>query len=509
MSNEILTDRPEFRALQEHYKNVSPLHMRDLFAKEPARFDRFHVKNGGILLDFSKHRATEKTFELLMSLAKVCNIEDWRGKMFAGQPINNTENRAVLHVALRGSVDKNLSVDGENVSKFVDDILKKVKLFSDKIRADKKITDIVNIGIGGSGIGAYTVCKALASYNDGPTVHFVSNIDNAALDPLLKKLKLENTLFIIVSKTFTTLETLSNAEKAKTWAGSNTNFVAVTENVEQAKNFGVRPENIFPMRKWIGGRISIWGAAGLAVAIAAGFDNFQKFLNGAKEMDTHFRTAPLDKNMPVILAMLGVWYRNFFDFRAHTLNPYANDLQLLPTWLQQIDMESNGKNISRGGDTLNYSTGPTIFGGTGTDTQHAFFQSLHQGTDIIPCDFILVNDPANIPLNANALAQAKTLMKGFSSKTEPHRNHPGNRPSSTIILDKLDPFHLGQLMALYEHKIFVQGIVWNINSYDQWGVELGKILSKDITQALESKREVGDYDSSTLGLMHHLKSRAS
>lgn len=513
MSNN-LTQRPQYMALQAHHTTMYDKHMRDLFADDPKRFDKFHLKLNGLLLDYSKHRITNDTMKLLVGLAKASDVEGWRKKMFAGEVINNTENRAVLHTALRGSVDKKVTVDGENVSEFVDKTLQQIKAFSDKVRKEKKYTDIINLGIGGSDLGTRTVYKALGAFADGPRVHFVPNIDGTKLRLLLDSLNPEKTLVIVVSKTFSTLETRLNAEAVRAWAGKSAkdNFVAVTENTKEAEKFGIPADRIFPLRKWVGGRYSIWGAVGLPITVAIGFENFQKFLSGAKDMDTHFATAPLEKNAPVLMALLGIWYRNFFNFASHAVIPYSQGLQSFHAYLQQLDMESNGKSVNRDGEKLDYATGPAIFGDPGTNAQHAFFQSFHQGTDIVPVDFIL-NAQAekgyethHIQLNANALAQAKGFMEG-APNNDGHRDYPGNRPSSTIVLDTLDPYHLGMLMALYEHKVFVQGVIWNINSFDQWGVELGKVLSKDIVQALESKAQTGHFESSTEGLLQHLKSR--
>lgn len=481
--------------------------MNKLFNEDPARFNHFHIHDSGLVLDYSKHRVTKETISLLVQLARACDLEGWRGDLFDGEVVNKSENRPALHTALRGSVAPSIEVNNENVSKFAKETLHKIELFSKDIRADKKITDVVNLGIGGSSIGPQMACEALDAYANGPRVHFVSNIDNPAFDSLLKKLKPESTLFIIVSKSFTTQETINNARRARHWITLHTgedqtehHFAAVTECEDKARAFGISAERIFPMRPWIGGRMSIWGAAGLSLCLAIGFNHFKKFLDGAAAMDNHFQNAPLEKNMPVIMALLGIWYRNFFDFRAQAVVPYAHGLRKFSVWLQQLEMESNGKSVNRFGETIDYATSPVIFGGSGTDSQHAFFQALHQGSDIVPCDFILINDKRNILLNANALAQSKGLMEGSLNTEEPHRHYPGNRPSSTLVLPELSPFTLGQLMALYEHKVFVQGVLWSINSFDQWGVELGKTLSGDINQAIDKKEENINFDSSTANL---------
>lgn len=520
MANNSLTQKPEFLALQKHCDKMRDVQMRDLFKMDPARLEKFHMKLNGIYIDFSKHRASEETLSLLNNLTRACDIEKWRDKMFSGFPVNTSEKRSALHFALRGSVDKNLTVAGENVSDFVAATLEKIKNFVDKTRAAKKITDVVNIGVGGSDLGTRTVCEALAPYSDGPAVHFVPNIDGAVLGLLLKKLKPESTLFVVASKSFTTFETILNAKTALKWAEKSLgreqalkNFVGITENLAEAQKFGVPDNNIFPLREWIGGRLSVWSAIGIPIALTAGFENFKKFLNGAQAMDKHFCEAPLEKNMPVLLAMLGIWYRNFFNFPAHAVIAYSQGMGTFHSYLQQTDMESNGKSVNRAGEKIDYATGPVIFGERGINAQHAFFQALHQGTDIVPCDLIIAAKSDhdefghNMYLCANALAQSKALMEGSENKTEPHRNYPGNRPNTLIILDKLDPYHLGMLLALYEHKIFVQGCIWNINSFDQWGVTLGKTISMDIVQAFENKNEMKKLDPTTQTLTRYIQSR--
>lgn len=496
------SETKEWAALASHAVAMKNIHMNDIFVSDSQRFTKFHLKIDGILLDFSRHRATRETLNLLTQMAKAAKIEEWREKMFAGKTINASENRAALHPALRGSCVKDIVIDGENVKDFVEDTLERIRKISVKIRDRKKITDIVSIGIGGSDLGTRIVYEALQDFRDGPQVHFVSNVDGARISAVLNKLDHKNTLFIVVSKTFTTLETMMNAQTAKDWAGSADNFYAVTSNQNAAENFGIGKENIFPMRDWIGGRMSLWSAVGLPVAIATGFENFKKMLEGARAMDTHFCQAPLAENMPVVMAMLGIWYRNFMGFRAHAILPYAHLLRKFPAYTQQLDMESNGKSVDRQGHAVDYNTGPILFGETGTDAQHAFMQMMHQGTDIIPADFILVKQPGHNlgnhhrALNANALAQAQALMQGRIDEAAPARSFEGNRPSSTLILDRLDPWHLGLLLALYEHKIFVQGIIWNINSFDQWGVELGKTLATDIL-----KHDAASADQTTSCIM--------
>jgi glucose-6-phosphate isomerase len=484
------SETKEWAALRRHAAAMMDVHMQDLFANDAQRFKKLHLSVDGLTFDFSRHRAVEETLTLLAALAKAARVEEWREKMFQGQKVNTSEKRAALHTALRGSCDTSLSVDNENVSDFVEKTFARIRETSEKIRADKKITDIVNIGIGGSDLGTRVVYEALEDFRSGPRVHFISNVDGSHISSVLKNLQPDNTVFIVASKTFSTLETMANARVAKDWAGSAKNFYAVTCNESAAKDFGVAGDHFFPMRDWVGGRLSLWSAVGLPVAIAVGFENFKRLLEGARAMDRHFREAPLEKNIPVLMGMLGIWYRNFLNFPAHVLLPYTQSLRKFPAYLQQLDMESNGKSVDRDNRHIDYKTGPLLFGETGTNAQHAFMQLMHQGTDIIPADFIIVKkanhtlDDHHRKLNANALAQAQALMQGSRTKQAgdipPARVFDGNRPSSTLILERLDPWHLGLLLALYEHKVFVQGIVWNINSFDQWGVELGKILASNI-----------------------------
>ncbi len=476
----------EWKALQTHATALTRTHMRDLFKADITRFRSFHRTIDGLVFDYSRNIATGDTMALLMNLAKATDVAGWRDKMFAGEKINNTEGRAAVHMALRGSGSPSLKVDGENLSEFVADTLEKIRAASEKIRGDSTITDVINIGIGGSDLGPRIVYESLQSFNDGPRVHFVSNVDGARISAILKNLKPSATAFIVTSKTFSTMETLTNAETAKDWAKSAKNFYAVTCNEKAAKNFGISAENILPMREWIGGRVSVWSAVGLPVAVAAGFKNFEGLLAGAKVMDDHFRNEKFEKNIPVIMAMLGIWYRNFMNYDTHAILPYAHNLRKFPAYIQQLDMESNGKSVGRDGNDLDYKTGPVIFGETGTNAQHAFMQLMHQGTDIIPADFIIVKNPDHdLPehhrkLNANALAQAQALMHGREEVSSSYKQFAGNRPSSTLVLDRLDPWHLGLLLSLYEHRMLVQGIVWNINSFDQWGVELGKTLANEL-----------------------------
>jgi glucose-6-phosphate isomerase len=507
-----LLRRAEFTALENHRKYIDHTPISVLFKKDPFRFRRFHIREGGFLFDYSKHRVSKETMNLLFRLARSCGTEIWRDKMFSGDYINSSENRAVLHTALRDPRNNPLEIDGENISQLMQQTLKKIEKFTAFIHENKNITDVINIGIGGSDLGSRLACEALTACAHGPRIHFVSNVDPHAISSILQDLNPENTFFIVASKTFGTQEVLANARVAKKWilrtlghSEFRNHFAAVTMNKPAAVHFGLKSDHIFPMRNWIGGRYSVWSAIGLPIALSIGFKKFKEFLNGAYAMDRHFLETPLEKNIPAIAALLGIWYRNFWDFPAHAILPYAQGLRNLPNFLQQLDMESNGKSVGRNGESLDYPTGPVIFGAAGTDSQHAFMQLLHQSAEIVPCDFILLKESdyeqgdQHLQLNTNALAQAQALMEGCIFPGEPHRNCPGNRPSSTIIMDRLDPYHLGMLLAFYEHKIFVQGIIWNINSFDQWGVELGKNIARHISEG-----SVQSFDSSTVALMDHL-----
>lgn len=504
------TASKEWKALEAHATALARTHMRDLFKADRQRFQSLHRSIDGLVYNYSRNIVTGDTMALLMNLAKSADVAGWRDKMFSGEKINKTEGRAAAHVALRGSNDPSLTLDGENVSAFVQSSLAKILEASQRIRGDKAITDVVNVGIGGSDLGPRIVYETLQSFNDGPRVHFVSNVDGARISSILKNLKPEGTAFIVTSKTFSTMETLTNAETAKGWAKSAKNFYAVTCNEKAAKAFGISADNILPMREWVGGRVSVWSAVGLPVAVAAGFKNFEELLAGARVMDNHFRKEKFEKNIPVIMAMLGIWYRNFMNYDTHAILPYAHNLRKFPAYIQQLDMESNGKSVSRDGDDLDYKTAPVIFGETGTNAQHAFMQLMHQGTDIIPADFIIVKNPGHdLPehhrkLNANALAQAQALMHGREETSSSYKQFAGNRPSSTLVLNRLDPWHLGLLLALYEHRMFVQGIVWNINSFDQWGVELGKTLANELL----APGAHPSADQTTLALMQILENKA-
>jgi glucose-6-phosphate isomerase len=540
-----LTKSKAWKALQEHHKKTSKKQMRKMFAKDAKRFEKFSLEACGIVLDYSKNRISEKTMRLLYDLAKQANVESWRDKMFAGEKINFTENRAVLHIALRNRSNRPIVVDGKDVMPDVNGVLAHMKEFTDSIRSGewkgwtgRSITDIVNIGIGGSDLGPVMVTEALKPYaKPGLHVHFVSNVDGTHLAEALKVVNPETTLFIIASKTFTTQETLTNAESARRWflasAGDETavakHFVALSTNAKEVAKFGIDTKNMFEFWDWVGGRYSLWSAIGLSIATDIGFENFEELLAGAFEMDEHFRSAPLENNLPATLALLGVWYNNFFGAQTHAILPYDQYMHRFPAYFQQGDMESNGKYVGRDGKEVEYATGPVIWGEPGTNGQHAFYQLIHQGTKLIPADFIAPIESQNSVgdhhaiLLSNFFAQTEALMKGKTAKEArgelkaagmkesdikkllPHKVFKGNRPTNSIMFKKLTPRMLGSLIAMYEHKIFVQGIIWNINSFDQWGVELGKQLAKAILPELKSDGEVKSHDASTNGLINYYK----
>jgi glucose-6-phosphate isomerase len=542
-----LTQSAAWQALQQHHKTIKQVHMRDQFAQAPARFRRYSLTFEDILLDYSKNRITDETLNLLLALAQDRELFAWRDRMFAGEKINNTERRAVLHVALRNCSDRPIQVDGCDVMPGVRQVLAQMGMFADKVRSGEwlgyngnSITDVVNIGIGGSHLGPAMVCAALLPYGHTRLhVHFLSNVDGAEIAEILKRLDPKTTLFIIASKTFTTQETMTNAHTAREWSLKQLqdesaiakHFVAVSANRKKVVEFGIDPKNMFEFWDWVGGRYSLWSAIGLPIALYIGMQNFEALLAGACAMDEHFRAAPPDRNMPIILALLGIWYINFFNAHTHAVLPYDQSLHLLPAYLQQADMESNGKSIDRDGQPLDYATGPVIWGESGTNGQHAFYQLIHQGTQLIPMDFIapaLTFYPVGRHhpiLLSNFFAQTEALMKGRTenearqafdkqnlSEDEkrmrlPHVISEGNRPTNSILFRKLTPRTLGSLIALYEHKIFVQGIVWNINSFDQWGVELGKQLAGAILPELEqAQQSTRDHDASTNGLIEYYKS---
>ncbi|HNS44234.1 MAG TPA: glucose-6-phosphate isomerase [Alphaproteobacteria bacterium] len=521
------TTLPSWQKLKAHqHDDMRDLSLREELAK-PERFEHFSIPFHNMLFDFSKHLATPTTLSLLANLAKESGVGKLRDSMFAGEKINHTENRAVLHIACRAPVTSKIMVDGENIIPVIHDVLTRMKDFSDQIRngahkgfTGRPITNIVNIGIGGSDLGPRFVVEALHDYNDGPEIHFVSNVDGHDISRTLETLDPETTLFVIASKTFSTEETMLNANAAKNWLLETlpaeavaTHFVALSTNLDAVQKFGIAQENMFPIRDWVGGRYSLWSAIGLSISIAIGFDNFRKLLDGAHAMDEHFATAPPDKNIPMLMGLLGIWYRNFYDYPAHALLPYDMRLGKLAKFIQQTDMESNGKEVDRDGHVVNYATGPVIFGEAGTDSQHSFMQLVHQSPLPIPADFIICNKPHhNLTANhqslmANCLAQSRALAVGQTHEEadgDPFRVFTGNRPSTTIVLPELTPFYLGVLIAAYEHKIFVQGAVWHLNSFDQPGVELGKKLAKPLRALLESKKTDPELDVSTKGLLQNI-----
>lgn len=537
-----LTSSTAYQALTNHAAKAKDWQMRDLFAADPQRFERLSVEAAGLFLDYSKNRLDGRTLELLKALAQERGVERLRDAMFNGDKINLTENRAVLHTALRAPRDKQISVDGQDVSKDVHDVLARVKTFSDAVRSGawlghtgKEITDVINVGIGGSDLGPKMVCLALRQFaHPRLTMHFVSNVDGHDMDAALSRVNPETTLFIIASKTFTTAETMMNANTARAWFLQHApeealakHFVAVSTNVEAIKTFGIDPQNMFPFWDWVGGRYSVWSAIGLPVALCVGFGYFSDFLAGAHAMDEHFRSAPIEQNLPMILGLVGFWNREFLDCGSVSIAPYHQDLNRFPAYLQQLDMESNGKRVTRAGDAIDYATGPVIWGDVGTNGQHAYFQLLHQGTDVTPMDFIAALRPSHefhnhhAALLANCFAQSEAFMKGKTidevrqdlqgldaaeiERLAPHKTFPGNRPSNTILMEYLTPATLGALIALYEHKVFVQGALWDVNSFDQWGVELGKVLAKKIEAELTGEAQPAGHDSSTNGLIARAK----
>ncbi|WP_313166370.1 glucose-6-phosphate isomerase [Massilia oculi] len=539
-----LTSTASFQALAQHADVAKTWHMRDLFAEDPDRFERFSDEAAGLFLDYSKNRLDGRTLELLVGLARERGLEARRDAMFAGEKINNTENRAVLHTALRAPRGATLTVDGQEVNADIHAVLDRVKTFTDAVRSGewlghtgKPITDIVNIGIGGSDLGPKMVVLALRHYaHPRLRMHFVSNVDGHDMDAALAQVDPETTLFIVASKTFTTAETMMNAQTARAWFLQHApedalakHFVAVSTNTEAIKTFGIDPANMFPFWDWVGGRYSVWSAIGLPVALAVGFGYFKDFLAGAHELDEHFRTAPLEQNLPTLLALIGFWNRQFLDCASVSIAPYHQDLNRFPAYLQQLDMESNGKRVTRDGQPVDTPTCPAIWGECGTNGQHAYFQLLHQGTDVTPMDFIAALRPAHemdnhhTALLANCFAQSEAFMKGKTAievradlqaqglpaeeveRLTPHKTFPGNRPSNTILMERLTPSTLGALIALYEHKTFVQGVLWDVNSFDQWGVELGKVLAKKIEAELAGEPAPGQHDSSTNGLIARAK----
>jgi glucose-6-phosphate isomerase len=531
-----------FTALEALRSPAAAVPMRQRFADDPERFKRFSIFLGNFLLDYSKNLIDAETLRHLLVLAEAAEIEKHRGQMFGGEPINVTENRPVLHVALRAAPDDVYRVDGRNVVPDVLDVLQRMGDFSNGVRsgsiagAGGKFTDVVNIGIGGSDLGPAMATLALKPYHDGPRVHFVSNVDGAQIRDTLEKLDPATTLFLVASKTFTTVETMTNAATARRWivngvgeAKVPAHFAAISTARERVADFGIGPERMFGFWDWVGGRYSVWSAIGLSLMIAIGPERFREFLDGGRKMDDHFRTAPLAQNMPVLMGLIGVWYRNVMGFPVQAVLPYDQRLARLPAYLQQLDMESNGKRVRTVGNQVRGPTGPIVFGEPGTNGQHAFYQLLHQGTDTVPCDFLVAaqsdigEDEHQSLLLANCLAQSEALMRGKTlaeaqqelknqglnaraiDRLAPHKVCPGNRPSNTIIYRRLDPQTLGMIIALYEHKVFVEGVIWGINSFDQWGVELGKALATELLPLLNRSDPEHPRDASTEGLMQAVR----
>lgn len=536
------TDLPSWKTLTAHAAQLKSQHLKDLFAADDKRFDKFSLQLSNLLFDYSKNLITDETKAALLALAKESNVESWRGKMFAAEHINATEDRAVMHVALRDKSSKPIVIDGADARPAINAELERMRKLSEKLRSGewigftgKTITDIVSIGIGGSNLGPLMVCEALKSYSDKRfNMHFVSNIDGAQIAEVLDGLNPETTLFVISSKTFTTQETMTNASTAEQWfmaaAGDKAaiakHFVAVSTNRKLVTAFGIAEENIFDMWDWVGGRFSLWSAIGLPIVLFLGYELFDELLQGAYEMDQHFQTAPLAENAPVLLALVGIWNRNFLGYPAHALLPYDQCLHRFPAYMQQAEMESNGKSVNWAGEQVSYGSVPLVWGEVGINGQHAFYQMLHQGTDIIPADFIgsiaptVAVDGHHDALMANFFAQTQALMLGIDAdqvrrelsakgvsparieEIVEHKVHRGNRPTNTFLLNKVDARSLGALIALYEHKIFVQGIIWRIHSFDQWGVELGKVLAAGIQPELDLARETNPkHDASTRNLI--------
>jgi glucose-6-phosphate isomerase len=534
-----LTASPAYHALQAQQALLARVHMRELFASDPARSSRYRIEAAGLLLDYSKNIVNESTMPLLHALARERGVPQWIDRMFAGSRINNTEGRAALHVALRAT--EAMTLDGQDVVASVRRVRASMHRFSAGVRSGEiagysgeRFRAVVNIGIGGSDLGPLMATEALAAYRDPDIAsYFVSNVDGTHLAEVLKRVQPASTLFIVASKTFTTQETLANAHSARSWltralgteAAVSRHFVALPTNLEATARFGIAPENVFEFWDWVGGRYSLWSAIGLSIAIAIGMDRFDEMLAGANAMDRHFRNAPLEANMPVTLALLGVWYTNFFGARSHAVLPYDQYLARFPAYLQQLEMESNGKSVNREGHAVDYATCPVVWGEPGTNGQHAFYQLLHQGTVLVPADFIAPIQTHN-PLDghhrlllANFIAQTEALMRGKSEaevrreleqqgleadaleRLLPHKVFAGNRPTNSIVLERLTPAALGALIALYEHKVFVQGVLWGVNSFDQWGVELGKQLAQRILEEVASDAIAPQHDSSTSALI--------
>ncbi len=539
------TQTNSWHKLQTHFNAMSSVQMKQLFDADPERFDKFSAQFNDILIDFSKNIINHETIGLLVSLAEECDLKEAIQSKLDGQPINATEGRSVLHTALRNKSDRPILVDGKDVMPDIKAALAKMKIFADKITSDKwlgytgkPIKSIVNIGIGGSDLGPVMVTEALTPYaTHGIKTHFVSNVDGSHISEVLKKVNAEETLFMIASKTFTTQETMTNAHTARTWfldQGASESdiakhFVALSTNAHSVSEFGIDTANMFEFWDWVGGRYSLWSSIGLSIACTIGFDNFDELLSGAFEMDEHFKNEAFDQNIPVILALIGLWYGNFYGSESEAILPYDQYMHRFAAYFQQGNMESNGKSIGRDGKPVNYQTGPIVWGEPGTNGQHAFYQLIHQGTKLIPCDFMAPAQSHNTlgdhhpKLLSNFFAQTEALMTGKSkvevvkeleqqgkSKEEieelaPFKVFEGNRPTNSILFEKLTPRVLGSLIAMYEHKIFVQGVIWNIYSFDQWGVELGKVLAKQILPELSGNEKVSSHDSSTNGLINTYK----
>ncbi len=537
-----LEDTGAWKALEAHHTAIAPQHMVELFARDSGRFDTFSCSAAGLFLDYSKNRITSETMALLLELAAERNLNLAIEDLFGGETVNNTERRPALHTALRNRGERAVLVEGQDVMPQVRSVLAQMRSFSDSVRdgqwlgyTGKVITDVVNIGIGGSDLGPLMVTEALDRYSHPRLkMHFVSNVDGTHINRTLAALDPESTLFIVASKTFTTQETLTNAKTAREWLLQQSDdsgaiakhFVALSTNGEAVAEFGIDTGNMFEFWDWVGGRYSLWSAIGLSIALAIGMDRFEQFLQGAYDMDEHFRTASFDRNMPVLMALLTVWYTNFFKSPSHLIAPYDQYLHRFPAYLQQLTMESNGKSVDRLGDAVSYDTGPIVWGEPGTNGQHAYFQLLHQGTHLIPADFIMPLESLNPcgrhhdMLLANCFAQTEALMCGKDADTlaiemreqghsdqeiqrlASHKTFAGNRPTNTLILNTVDPTSLGALIALYEHKVYVESIIWNINAFDQWGVELGKQLAQRILVEVESGKLATGHDSSTNGLIN-------
>lgn len=533
-----------WKKLESHYKHFRKVEMKDLFACDADRAKKFSVNLEAMYVDYSKNRINDRTMKLLLNLARECDLENKIKAMFKGDKINVTERRPVLHIALRNRANTPIYVDGKNVMPQINEVLAKMKKFSDAVRfgefkgqTGKKLTNIVNIGIGGSDLGPVMACEALRKYwAKDINCYFISNIDGTACAEVLNKVDPETTLFIVASKTFTTIETLTNAKTCRKWLvdalGEHAvakHFVALSTNTKEVEKFGINPENMFEFWDFVGGRYSMWSAIGLIIAIAVGFENFERMLEGAYAMDQHFYNTDFEHNIPVILGMLGIWYNNFFGLHRYAVIPYDQYLQYVPMYLQQLDMESNGKFVAMNGKYVKYATGPVLFGGAGTNVQHSFFQLIHQGTEIVPMDFVIpaishneIGEHHEI-LVANVLAQGEALMRGKTVKEaaaelkkagksreeisylKKFKSFEGNRPSNTIVFKKMDPYTLGMLIAMYEHKVFVQGVVWNVDSFDQYGVELGKQMALSILPELQGTASGINHDGSTNSLIGLIK----